>query len=203
MCFWSRSADHSHLLCFNVHHAVAWEHMNWAAARWNQSRGCSLTAVSQSLRLNRGRDQESLKCMQQGCQPPFFLLTDPIAQPCLHHVPLLLQQEGNMCWPWISRLFILAWVWGCSLEHVHSVSSGEENPQEGHQAHKPFGSRCVLSFQHRAVLAQCIPALALGMLQQALGYCFHLKAFSSTQAADFKYFRNIPGLTEICLVIDF
>lgn len=104
------------------------------------------------------------------------------------------------CGPWISQLFILAWVWGCSLEQVYSVSSGKENPPEGHQAHK----RCVLSFQHRAMLAQCIPAVTLGMLRQTLGYCFfHWRAFPSTQAADFKHFRNTPVLTEIRLVIDF
>lgn len=51
----------------------------------------------------------------------------------------------------------------------------------GHRARKTFGSRRQgLSFQHTAVLAQCLPSLALGLLQQVLGYYFHRKVLIFT-----------------------
>lgn len=105
---------------------------------------------------------------------PLFHPTDAVA---LHRVP----GAATAAWrairaqPWVAWVSVLAWVsilaWvsGCSLEQVHGVSSGEENPQEGHRARR----RQVSSFQ----FTQCLPSLALGMPQQALGYCFHRKVF--------------------------
>lgn len=43
------------------------------------------------------QNQEPLKCMGRLSAHSLFHLTDPVALPCQHHVPVLLQQPGGQC----------------------------------------------------------------------------------------------------------